>query len=651
MPLYTAELDLLKRELVELRKFNLYRGYEGDELTLSEYAEKKYILPEQITKYIKHFVHEQEKDVMSFSRHSDSYKATNRNKSFDAFVHDELEYSEGTEAKVNQTATTATSVEDKQETANYFSAPELELSFDRVKFKSYHKRNASREVETEESIALRDLDKIFQHEMARIKELKASLALASVQMKVAKVYDKVKQGKLNEASVLISRFYNENKQDITIGYLYFEILFAKAATGNQKSLAKAREVANNVCFLRDKTDEDLLLYYRYIYVCREYAHDIDKALQLLRDFVLITPDKFISQNAISHKDGLVLKCLLLFMRFDVASWNSYEAETMQEIVSKTIAGGIWYIAFLRKDILKLAEAVRFEKFTQVETDLYNLKRSHNKLMDKIKSNFQTNGLPNGASNEMHTVGQIYLQKFFKVAKLPSFVEYLSNVSVMGTMYLENTKNDNKLMAKGLDEHFFWRMWISRITDESSLQRSDILPIEQVIKEAKLLAKYESIATKAFNYEKEIFDMAEYDDYRNLLPDITQKGILSVMLGENKYSVFDYGLPWTGIRDFYNNINSVNNPEHQLASSLILKKGKLGIIWNLEELQMLLESLNLIIDSKTLGIKARLDAIKNSRDENYKNQEQYMSLSEHLELYWWLYILLVSLCILLFNLII
>lgn len=635
MPLYTAELDLLKRELVELRKFNLYRGYEGDELTLSEYAEIKYSLPEKIKKQIKHFVHEQERDLMSFSKNSDSYKATNRNKSFDAYVHDELEVSS----------------EEPIGSDNYFNAPDLELSFDRVKFKSYHSRNASREVETEESIALRDLDKIFQHEISRVKEMKASLALASVQLKISKVYDKVKQGKINEASVLISRFYNENKQDITIGYLYFEILFAKASLGNQKALAKAREVANNVCFLRDKSDEDLLLYYRYIYVCREYAHDIDKAMQLFRDFVLITPDKYISKNAISSKDGIALKCLLLFLRFDISTWNSYEAETMQEIAHKSIAGGIWYIAFMRKDILKLTESVRYDKFLQIETDLYNLKKSHAKIIEKIKANFQTSGLPNGASNDMHTVGQLYLKKFFLSAKMPTLYEYLSNVSVVGTMYLENTKQDKKLAAKGLDEHFFWRAWISRITDESSLQRGDIIPVEQVIKEAKLLAKYESIAIKAFNYEKEIFDLPEYDDYRNLLPDITQKGILSVMLGENKYSVFDYGLPWTGIRDFYNNINSVNNPENQLASSLVLKKGKVGIIWNLEELQMLLESLNLIIDSKTLGIKGRLDAIKNSKDEHYRNNEQYMSLSEHLELYWWLYILLVSLCIVLFNIII
>lgn len=642
MPLYTSELNLLKKELVELRRFNKFYGYEGEELTLSEYKEKNYELPANIRKFLQSFVHEQEKDILSFAKQTSSeIKIINGNQSIDTFslytgnIIDDF----------------AEETEDETLNKNYFKADELELLFDKVKFTSYHSITPSREVSVENDLVMKDLDRIFQKEMTRVKSLKSTISIITLLQKINKVYDKIKQNKLSEASVLISRFYNENKQDITLGYLYLEVLYAKAGAGNQKALSKARDVANNVCFLTDKSDESLLNYYRYIYVCREYNYDQERALQIFREFVLIDPERFTSKSLLTQRDGFFLKCLILFLRFDINQWSAFEIETMFSVAHKSLAGGIFYIAFMRRGLKKHLDSVRFDKFVKIEIDLNNIKRSHSRLMSKIKSNYDKNGLPHNSSKIINTIGQQFLKKFFINAKLPDLYEYLTNTSISGVQYLENTENDKKLASIGINEHSFWRAWISKITDETSLQRSDILPIEQVAKEAKLLSKYESIALNAQEYELEILRKEEYKDVKDILPDVTQKGIISVMLGENTYSVFDYGAPWTGIKDYYNNIKSLKNPVSQLGSDLIIKKGKVGLFWNLEELQMMLESLNLIIDNKSLGIQGRLDAILSSKSLESGKNDQYMTLSEHLELYWWLYILLVSLLIFMFNIVI
>ncbi|HAG52921.1 MAG TPA: hypothetical protein DCL21_03950, partial [Alphaproteobacteria bacterium] len=280
MPLYSSELELLKKELAELRKFKKFYGYEGEELLANEYMTKNYILSEQTKKKLNKFVKEQEKDINSFAKNP---------------IYTELDLSDLEEnAEKNfrlqhglqNNGLLEKEDDEKNHEDNYFNAPELDLLFNNVFLESYHILTPSEDLLAIEDChsAVKDLDRIFQYEINRVKLSRTSVNNAMLLQKVSKAHEKIKQNKLNEASVLISRFYNENKQDILLGYLYSEILYARTATGNPKSLSKARSVANTVCFLTDKSDEELISYYRYIYVCREYNHDKERALQLFRDF-------------------------------------------------------------------------------------------------------------------------------------------------------------------------------------------------------------------------------------------------------------------------------------------------------------------------------------------------------------------------------
>jgi len=647
MPLYSSELEVLKKELADLRKFKKFFGFEGDELLANEYMSKSYTLSEKTKKKLNQFVKEQERDLNSFAKSPTITELDLTDLEENAEKNFRLQHG----LQQNSNSESELDGNDGNYEDKYFNAPDLDLLFDHVFLESYHMLTPSEELLALDEChhSVEDLDRIFQYETNRVKLSKTSVNNAMLLQKVAKVHDKIKQNKVNEASVLISRFYNENKQDILLGYLYSEILYAKTALGNPKSLSKARSVSNTVCFLTDKSDEELISYYRYIYVCREFNNDKDRALQLFRDFVLINEDKIISSSLLTQRRGFYLKCLLLFLKFETSSWNSYEIETMAAFSHKSLSGGSFYVEFIRKNVLRHIDSVRFHKFLQVEIDLYNLKKSHAKLIGKIKDNFAKSGLPKNGSQTLHTVGQKYLQKFFLIAKLPTFSDYLTNVSISGVHYLENTENDKHLAANGMSEHSFWRSWVSKITSEPSLQRSDIIPIEQVLSETKLLVKYDSLIKKFNNYELEIFNKEEFLEVRDLLGDIGSKGVVAVILGENKYSVFDYGQPWTGIRDYYLSLKLSHQYNCKLASELLQQKGKDGVVWNLEEIQLMLDSINLIIDNKRLGLKARLETIIEKKEEESVD-DQYMSISEHIEIYWWLYVVLVSLLILFFNLI-
>ena len=128
-----------------------------------------------------------------------------------------------------------------------------------------------------------------------------------------------------------------------------------------------------------------------------------------------------------------------------------------------------------------------------------------------------------------------------------------------------------------------------------------------------------------------------------------RSFISVILGENKYSVYDYGLQWTGIKEYFVNSRMASDLKCQLISDLLLQKGKAGLLWNLEDVQMMLEAISLIIDNKRIGLQARLEQIIEAEEE--KNvDDQYMSLTEHISLYWWLYVLLISLLIIFFKVI-
>ena len=633
MPLYTADVESLKKELVDLRRFNSFYGYEQEELKLAEYVTKKYSLSQRVSSYLDLFDKEQLKDIYCFEEAIEDHSMT---------------LDEADQVDMEDEAENAIIKQVSEE--NYFNAPELELIFDQVEFASFHDVDVfpKMAVDPECPQGLKELDKIFTYEIARVKEQKSTLANVVLIQKLTKVQEKIRNQKLNEASVLISRFYTDNKQDVTVGYLYSEVLFAKASLGNQKSLSKAREVANNVCFLTDKSDDELISYYRYLYVCREFLYDRARALQLFREFVLIDPDKYTAPTVLTQRNGFYLKCLMLFLRFNVKEWGPYEVETMHAISARSIAGGVFYIAFLRKEILPHLDSVKLEKFIQIEIALHSIKDSHAKLMQKIQSNFDRDGLPKTGSKQIGTIGQTYLKNFFCAAKIPTFSDYLVNTSVSGVQYVSYTKNDRYLGSLGMSEHSFWRAWVSKITPETSLQRADIIPIEQVMKESRLLSKYESLINKAYEYEIEIYGKEEYKDAKALLSDITSTGIVKIIIGANKYSVFDYGIAWSALKEYYSNVKLAHsNINCQLASDLLLQKGKVGMFWNLEEIQMMVEALNLMIDSKKLGLKARLDAILEMKDEQNVD-DQYMTLSEHLEMYWWLYILMISMLIFFFN---
>ncbi|MCP4355569.1 MAG: hypothetical protein GY793_08080 [Proteobacteria bacterium] len=633
---------MLKKELTDVRTVSRVVGYMSKEHPLEYYKKLRYGLSDKISAHVRYLMIEQEKDLLVYTQDP-------------SVVNVELETDfEDEDVTENFEQQTETSAEDSAEqditSENYFDAPELELLFNRVAFNSHHDAQISDDLKSLDDPVIIALDKIFSFELERLEVNNKSLIdHVSMTQKVGRVHSKIKEGRLQEASSLMSRFYNENKQKLLFGYLYLEILYAKAALGSQKSLSIARDVANTLCFLTDKSDEVLINYYRYIYVCREFVHDKEKALQLFRDFVLVDADKLGSNESLIQRDSFYMKCMILFLRFDPRGWNVFEIENMSKFVNESISGGIFYIFFIRDKILKLLDSVRYKHFVPVEVNLYNLYDSHSKIMHFIKSNYADNAVPKGGSLQMFTCAKKYVQNFLLSSKVPDFSEFLTNTSISGTRFLEHTTNDKYLQNLGMFDNGFWRSWICKITFETSLQNPGILPLELVVREAKLLTKYEALANKAHTFEKEILADEKYAEVKDFLGNVRADAIMAVTFGENKYNPLTYGLSVDSMKSYYETLKAINNVANNLVSGLIVERGNVGLFWNLEEIQLMLESLNLTIDNKQVGIKARLDMLLNSKQESLESDE-YMGFTEHLSLYWWVYALLVSLMIIIFNMV-
>jgi len=642
MPLYTTELELLKRELSDVRSVSRFSGYISKEYQAGHYKKIKYSLSEKVKAYMQIMISEQERDLLVYAK-DPSHVNLETAKAEDDDL--ELENKEGELEETEELESTEEEIVDD----NYFGGQEVELLFSRVAFSSHHDIAHSDDLRSLDNPVIMALDKIFNYEIERLKVHNKSLFNnVSLMQKVNKTHAKIKAGKIQEASSLISRFYNENKQEILLGYLYLEILFAKAALGSQKSLSIARDVANTVCFLTDKSDENLTSYYRYIYVCREFVHDKEKALQLLRDFVLVDADRLMSNEALVQRDGFYMKCVILFLRFDPRGWNSFEIENMNKFINESLAGGVFYIYFIRDKLLGLIDTVRFKRFLMTEINLFNIYDSHSRFMEFIKANYTKRGIPKHGPDGMYTVAEKYIQNFLLLSKMPDFSDFLTNTSIAGTKYLEHTANDRYLQSYGMSTNSFWRSWVAKITYETSLQNPNILPVELIVGESKLLSKYKALVDKAYEYEKDILNLEKYQSVKELLTDVRTDAIMSAVFGENKYNPMTYGLLLDSMRDYYDKLTMITNVNSNLVSGLIIERGKQGLFWNLEEIQLMLDSLNLTIDNKQVGVKARLDKLKNSK--NNEVEAEYTSLAEHLGAYWWVYILLVSLIVVLFNMI-
>ena len=221
----SQKLEDLKKDLVTIREVSGSFYYPPVDKSVDEHKRAHYILPQTVRLKLLRLKKQQLEDVKTFAKHRDEFS---------------------TDDAINA----ASSLEDNE--INYFNAKELESVLDRVNYETFYDVESSEDLVEGATTLLVTLDKIFKYEIQKLKLSKIGANYVGIIQKISKVHDKIKANNLAEAITLMTRYYNEEKKHKVVGYLYFELLYAKVSKGNLKTLAKARDVANNVCFLAEK---------------------------------------------------------------------------------------------------------------------------------------------------------------------------------------------------------------------------------------------------------------------------------------------------------------------------------------------------------------------------------------------------------------
>lgn len=495
----------------------------------------------------------------------------------------------------------------------------------------------------------RGLYSIFYNEIENAsKNIATSGMSVSSMQKAKRVLEIIAGGRLQDAITYLRRTRNEEASSRTLSFMLSQALYFLAHRGHKDKLPEARSEGNRSCVFGDKVDPYQLLRYRYFYMTSEYAFDRKRALDLIREFYLISPEVFTTAHGLAVHEGINLKSLILLSALDGRDWGTYELESVETMARTAIGGALIYIYFFRGKILDRMQIENegFELYKQMEQNLAGLWQYHLRTENYVKEHFNTQGLVNNGPKNLWTTPSRYIHVFLTNSRIPSADEVLMNISLDAKKFFTDTETDKLLRKKGLVGLNYWYIWSRKVAPYPQLHSDDILPFDRLVSDAPALLIYQQLVQEIVQHEGQYTSSEKWPQALPHLTPLVYQQVLEAGAGQ-AFHPTQRGPELPSMRPYYD-MWSATVEDSPLLSEALSQRAQLGAFWNLEEVQTALDGCELIMNDPVWSLGARMRIAfrhflkdRAAMDTTSKHARQE-AVREHFASLWWFYFLLLPL---------
>lgn len=503
-------------------------------------------------------------------------------------------------------------------------------------------------------VAERGLYIIFHNEIENAaKNLVTSGLSVSAMQKAKRVLEIIASGRLQDAITYLRRTRNEEASSRTLSFMLSQALYFLAHRGHKDKLPEARSEGNRSCVFGDKVDPYQLLRYRYFYMTSEYAFDRKRALDLLREFYLVSPEVFATPHGLGVHEGINLKSLILLADLDAKDWGAYELESLETMARTAIGGSLIYIHFFRQKILDRmqVEPEGFDAYKQMEQNISGYWQHHMRTENYVKEHFNSQGLVNNGPKNLWTVPARYIHVFLTNARIPAADEVLMNISLDAKKFFTDSETDKLLRKKGLIGSNFWYIWSRKLAPYPQIHSDDILPFDRLVSDAPAIHIYQQLVQEIVQHEGQYTSSEKWAQALPHLTPLVYQQVLEAGAGR-AFHPTQRGPELPSMRPYYD-MWSATIEDSPLLSEALSQRAQMGAFWNLEEIQTALDGCELIMADPVWSLGARMRVAfrhhlkdRAALDTTSKHARQE-AMREHFASLWWFYFLLLPLALITF----
>jgi hypothetical protein len=291
----------------------------------------------------------------------------------------------------------------------------------------------------------------------------------------------VAQGRAIEGHRILKNARQLDVRSAVLAFFLSQLAYFRVHQGAPEHLPEAREEGYRAASAIDALPPECVQYYRYIQVCCERALNEQRAIELMREHYLLSPETLSGSDGILGRDGVAIKTLLLLATIDLDHWTRFEFESLGEIAKHTCGGLIFYTSLFRSNILERQRGGReliFEQQSELEHKLTLLYQSYEAIAQVYHTDFNTHtGLPKLAGNLPWCVQARYLQIMLTACDFPNFDEVLWHLSLDGRRVAMTGYPNEVVNRSGISHMSYWQAWNLSLRPSGAERRERVPCIE------------------------------------------------------------------------------------------------------------------------------------------------------------------------------
>jgi hypothetical protein len=469
--------------------------------------------------------------------------------------------------------------------------------------------------------------------------------------KVRKALRSFATGRIGDAILILRNAKQDDNNNRYLNFLLSQMLFYRGYQGQAEYLPEAREEAKRACGFDERSPQEKVLAYRYHFAACEMFFSVERGLDVLREYYLLSPETLSSPQGLVAHGGLHLRALFLLSLTPRDLWAQYEIESITTVARQALSGSLLYLYLFRSQAMDAVDHKdpAYAQFIELERNLQETRLKYTEVTQSLSDHFQS-GQPKDPPKKFWTVQQRYLNALLTAVTVPRFDDLLLNTSLDGKLHSDTLQFDGLLRERGILNDSYWRIWIGRTSYRHDVHRESTLPDKNVRRDTSILRQYDDLLTELKALEAAALDKDRWEAAKEYMAPLSFEKLLEVGTGRILTSA-QRGLDDPYFRPYYQSWGQL--PNEMLPSDLIEKRAEAGAFWNLEEIQATFDGAHRAIDDPVIGINQRtrngyrrfLQAQATVAHADYERRQAM--LREHFREFWWFYFVLIPLSLLTF----
>lgn len=295
-------------------------------------------------------------------------------------------------------------------------------------------------------------------------------------MKQADKY--LREGNIGPCLRVLQGAKSSDPHNNILAYMISQINYFQTHNAHSDALPDARSEAKKSGAYSEHLGGDALLRFRYDAVAAEMPFSHKKAIEWLKEFVLLDADNISGETSFLKSHGIYFRSWLLLSMLPYKLWNDYIFQNIEDMVTNVIGGAAFYIHILRDPCMRALRerAVPPAAVKRIEEKLALAQGHYEDIAQAFHSGWsERSTLP-------WTVKNRYLSMFYDAGPFPKFDEVLLYVSLNGRQFDVNAPPQNVFARSGLERENYWRLWALVFNEESNKRLFTILPVKETAAE-------------------------------------------------------------------------------------------------------------------------------------------------------------------------